>query len=96
MMLMALLSLASGVPLLHLAGYVVGRWPDLIGPASRGQGVRGAGPESRAVRADVHGHHRPLIGQVEQLLAAPAGISREPTALDRRSLSDCESSGIRG
>jgi hypothetical protein len=33
MMLMALLSLASGVPLLHLAGYVVGRWPDLIGPA---------------------------------------------------------------
>ena len=32
LMLVALLSLAS-VPLLHLAGYVVGRWPDLFGLA---------------------------------------------------------------
>ena len=32
-MLVALLSLTS-VPLLHLAGYVIGRWPDLFGPAS--------------------------------------------------------------
>jgi len=31
LMLVALLSLA-GVPLLHLAGYAVGRWPDLSGP----------------------------------------------------------------
>jgi hypothetical protein len=33
LMLVALLSLTS-VPLLHLAGYVIGRWPDLFGPAS--------------------------------------------------------------
>jgi hypothetical protein len=32
LMLIALLLLA-GVPLLHLAGYAVGRWPDLSGPA---------------------------------------------------------------
>jgi hypothetical protein len=32
LMLIALLSLA-GVPLLHLVGYAVGRWPDLSGPA---------------------------------------------------------------
>ena len=32
LMLVALLSLA-GVPLLHLVGYAVGRWPDLSGPA---------------------------------------------------------------
>ena len=33
LMLMALLSLGAFVPVLHLAGYVVGRWPDLFGPA---------------------------------------------------------------
>jgi len=33
LMLVALLSLTP-VPLMHLAGYVIGRWPDLFGPAS--------------------------------------------------------------
>jgi len=30
---MALLLLGAFVPVLHLAGYVVGRWPDLLGAA---------------------------------------------------------------
>jgi len=33
LMLMALLLLGAFVPVLHLAGYVVGRWPDLLGAA---------------------------------------------------------------